>query len=91
MGISVTGFAAGAVVDFGGFPVNPMWTVTLPIGAIFLGVALISLILEKEVAQYDEEQAKRIALAREHVARPPAVPARQNHPTYENQAFQAVR
>jgi len=92
LGISVAGFITGAIVDFGGFAVNPMWTVALPVGAIFLGVFLISWIMEKEVAKYDEEQAKRIALARQHIApAPEPAPARANLSSYENKTLPAVR
>ena len=92
LAVSVAGFISGAIVDFGGFTVNPMWTITLPVGAIFLGVFLVSLILEKEVAKYDRELAEKIALARQQPtpARKPA-PARANPSPYENQTFQAVR
>jgi len=92
LGISAAGFIVGAIVDFGGFTVNPMWTVALPVGAIFLGVFLISLIMEKEVARYDDELAKKIALARQNTtpATEPA-PRGANLSTYENKALQAVR
>lgn len=63
LGISIIGFAVGSVVDFVLPKVNPMWTATLPVGAIFLGLFLISLILEKEVALYDAEQATRNRVA----------------------------
>jgi hypothetical protein len=65
--ISLAGFVGGSVVDFGGFEVNPMLTAILPVGAIFFGMFLISLILEKEIAKFDEEQAQRLALARQHL------------------------
>ena len=91
--ISLTGFAVGAVVDFGGFTVNPMWTIALPIGAIFLGVALISLVLEKEIARYDAEQAQRIAAARRNIAAETkkTAPTRANLSPYETKAFPVVR
>lgn len=67
--VSVTGFIIGSIVDFGGFETNPTLTVILPVGAIFLGVFLISLMLEKEVAKFDEEQRQRVALARQQSIR----------------------
>jgi len=92
LAVSLTGFALGAVIDFGGFPVNPMLTVALPVGAIFLGVFLVSLIVEKEVALYDAEQAKKFALARQYpTPKPEPAPARANPSTYEIKTFQAVR
>jgi hypothetical protein len=64
LAVSVTGFAVGGIVDFCLAKVDPMWTVALPVGAIFLGLFLISLVLEKEVALYDAEQAGKTRLAR---------------------------
>lgn len=66
LAVSVLGFIAGGIVDFSGLNVNPMLTVILPVGAISFGVFLISLILEKEVALFDEEQKKKLALIRQH-------------------------
>jgi hypothetical protein len=65
LAISVAGFIAGSIMDFCSFQVNPMFTAILPVGAIFLGMFLISLILEKEVAQFDAEQTQKLALARQ--------------------------
>ena len=39
------------------------WYITLPMGAIFFGLFLISKLLEKEVALHDEEQALMLASA----------------------------
>ena len=72
--ISALGFAVGAFVDFGPVTVNPMWTVALPVGAIFLGVALISLVMEREMAAFDEEQAARLAHARRYAVGPISKP-----------------
>jgi hypothetical protein len=62
LAVSVTGLVAGSVIDFGGFNLNPAWMVALPFGAIFYGLFLISFILEKEVAQFDEEEAEQLRL-----------------------------
>jgi hypothetical protein len=62
LAVSVTGLVAGSVIDFGGFNLNPTWTVALPFGAVFYGLFLISFILEKEVAQFDEEEAEQLRL-----------------------------
>jgi len=59
---SVTGFVAGSIIDFGGFNLNPVWTVALPFGAIAYGLFLISFMLEKEVAKFDEDESKRLQL-----------------------------
>ena len=55
---SVTGLVAGSIIDFGGFDLNPAWTVALPFGAIAYGLFLISFMLEKEVATFDADEAK---------------------------------
>lgn len=66
--ISAAGFIAGSITDFGGLQMNPMFTAILPVGAIFFGAFLISLILEKEMAMFDAEQAQKFALARQCLA-----------------------
>ena len=65
---SVTGFTAGSIIDFGGFNFNPSWTATLPMGAVFFGLFLISFMLEKEMAKFDEEEAEKFELARHNEA-----------------------
>jgi hypothetical protein len=58
--ISVVGFVAGSIINFGNFNLHPSWTVALPAGAIAFGMFLISLTLEKEVAEYDAEHARKL-------------------------------
>ena len=62
LAVSVTGFAAGSVIDFGGFNVIPALTVALPLGAVFFGLFLISFMLEKEMAKFDEEELRKLQL-----------------------------
>jgi hypothetical protein len=69
--VSTTGFVAGIIIDFGGFNLNPSWTLALPTGAIFYGLFLISFMLEKEVAKFDEEEAGKLQL----IQHTPAAPA----------------
>ena len=57
LAVSLAGFAAGGIIDFGGFKVIPAVTVALPLGAVFFGLALISYMMEKEMAKFDEEAA----------------------------------
>jgi hypothetical protein len=57
LAVSLAGFAAGGIIDFGGFKVIPAVTVALPLGAVFFGLALISYMMEKEMAKFDEEEA----------------------------------
>ena len=63
---SVTGLAAGSVIDFSGINLNPAWTVALPVGAIAYGLFLISFMLEKEVAKFDADEAKELQLIEEN-------------------------
>jgi len=67
LAISFAGFIVGSTMDFGGFRVSPMLTAILPVGVTFLGAFLISLILEKEVARFDEEQRQKLAVARQRL------------------------
>ena len=55
LAVSVTGFTAGGLIDFGGFSVIPAMTVALPLGAVFFGLFMISLMMAKEMAKFDEE------------------------------------
>ena len=54
---SAAGFVAGSIIDFGGFAVTPALMLVLPLAAVFFGLFLISFMLEKEMAQFDAEQA----------------------------------
>jgi hypothetical protein len=62
LAVSVAGFAAGSIIDFGGFSVNPSFTVALPVGAVFFGLFLISFMLEKEMAKYNKEERGKLQL-----------------------------
>ncbi len=74
--VSTTGFVAGIIIDSGGFNLNPSWTLALPMGAIFYGLFLISFMLEKEVAKFDEEEAGKL----QSVQHAPAAPAQKLKP-----------
>jgi hypothetical protein len=61
--LSIAGLALGLafasnLINAGGITA---FYVLLPAGAIFFGLFLISLMLEKEVAQYDVEQRNQVA------------------------------
>jgi hypothetical protein len=64
LGLAVTGIGSGLLFVTGAITVqeNVFWYVTLPAGAIFFGLFLISLALQKATAQFDEDA--RVALAR---------------------------
>ena len=70
MAVSVTGLVAGSIVDFGGFNMNPAWTVALPLGAVAYGLFLISYMLESEVAKFDEDEAKELQSIQDRFATP---------------------
>ena len=60
LAVTITGLVAGSIIDFGGFNLNPAWAAALPFGAVFYGLFLISFMLEKEVARFDEDEAKEL-------------------------------
>jgi len=68
--ISAAGFAAGGAIDFGGFNLNPSWTVVLPAGAVFFGLFMISAMMEKEMAAFDAEEARRLERAKPRAPAP---------------------
>ena len=65
LAVTITGLVAGGIIDFGGFNLNPVWTAALPFGAVFYGLFLISFMLEKEVARFDEDEAKELQLIKD--------------------------
>jgi hypothetical protein len=72
--VTITGLVAGSVIDFGGFNLDPAWTVALPFGAIFYGLFLISFMLEKEVAKFDEDEEKELQLIKDSYPAPAPKP-----------------
>lgn len=62
LSLTVTGLVAGGVIDFGRLNLNPSWEVVLPFVAIAYGLFMISFMLEKEVAKFDEDESKRLQL-----------------------------
>ncbi|HWY30705.1 MAG TPA: hypothetical protein VNX46_08135 [Candidatus Acidoferrum sp.] len=59
--LSLAGFAAGIWIDSSGQAMDPKWTAVLPMGAVFLGLFLIFLMLQKEMAAFDREEAEKSA------------------------------
>jgi len=78
LAVTITGLVAGSIVDFGGFNLNPVWTAALPFGAVFYGLFLISFMLEKEVARFDEDEAKELQLINDSHPAPGPKPAAEN-------------
>jgi hypothetical protein len=69
LGLAVAGIGSGLLFVTGLINVQDsvFWYVTLPAGAIFLGLFLISLFLEKEVAHFDKQE--QLAYARANKSR----------------------
>jgi hypothetical protein len=59
---AVVGFIIGSIVDFSNLTTDPKWTVAMPLGAVFFGLFLIFIMLQKEIAAFDREEAKKIEL-----------------------------
>jgi hypothetical protein len=57
---AVTGLAGGIIIDYHAAYGVPPLSAVLPLGAIASGLFLIAFMLEKEVATYDQEQAKKL-------------------------------
>jgi hypothetical protein len=68
--VSLTAFAVGSVVTFGSPEIPVGWTVAMPVGAIFLGLFLVTFMLQKEVVRFDEEERARLELAERHAEQP---------------------
>ena len=81
LAVSAAGFAAGGLIDFGGFNVIPAVTVLLPLGAVFFGMFMIALMMEKEMAKFDEETAGKLQLIKLDSA--VLVSARQRQPGFD--------
>src|ERR1041385_2186812 len=70
LAVSLTAFAVGSVVTFSRSEIPVGWTVAMPVGAIFFGLFLVTFMLQKEVARFDQEERARLGLAERHAARP---------------------
>jgi hypothetical protein len=75
---ALAGTVPGLLVTFGVVDVGSQaaWYVALPVGVIFIGLALICYALEKEVARFDQEQNPDAASGR---------PLKTEHAAPENQ------
>jgi hypothetical protein len=77
LAVSLTALATGFVVTFGPVQAPLLLTAAMPLGAVCLGLFLVTFALQKEVAGFDEEQRVRLALAqRNRVPPSPRDPAR---------------
>ena len=84
LAVSLTAFAAGSVVVFGIPEIPAGWTVAMPLGAVSFGLFLVTLMLQREVALFDEEERARLELAGHHTARPADADAISVHATATN-------
>jgi hypothetical protein len=67
---SLIGFILGGVIDFSNLTTNPTWTVAMPLGAVFFGLFLISYMLQKEMAEFDREEALKLQLVAHETPEP---------------------
>ena len=51
------------------------WALGLPLGAVFLGLAFVTKVFQKESARFDEEERQRHELAERHAAAAPSAKA----------------
>jgi hypothetical protein len=70
LAVSLTAFVLGSVVTFGSPEIAVGCTVAMPLGAVFLGLFLVTFMLQKEVAQFDENERARLKLAERHAGGP---------------------
>jgi hypothetical protein len=63
LAVSLTAFAVGSVVVFGSPEIPLGWAVAMPLGAVGLGLFLVTFLLQQEVARYDEEERARLERA----------------------------
>jgi hypothetical protein len=70
LSVTVTGLVAGSIIDFSRPNLNPSWDVVLPFGAIAFGLFMISFMLEKEVAKFNEDEAKELQLIKDRCSAP---------------------
>jgi hypothetical protein len=75
LAVSVCGFVTGATGAF--------WGLGMPVGAVFFGLFLISKMLEKEVAGFDEEERLRlrVAIVPDWIPRPSEAPVHHRAPS----------
>jgi len=64
--VATLNLVAGILFVTGIIPVGHVvsWYLTFPVGVIFLGLFMISYMLQKEVARFDEEQRSQLAAPR---------------------------
>jgi len=69
LAVSLTAFAVGSVAVSGNPEIPVGWTAAMPLGAVCLGLFLVTFLLQQEVERFDEEERARLELAGRHAAR----------------------
>jgi hypothetical protein len=54
--LAVTGLIVGIIVALRHAEPAPAWTLALPVGVVCLGLFLLSLVWQKEMAKFEEEE-----------------------------------
>ena len=62
--LALMGLAIGIPVTFRHAEPAPAWAFALPAGAVFVGLFLISILWQKEMAKFDEEERLKTELAK---------------------------
>ena len=70
LAVALAAFAVGSVAAFGNPKIPVGWTVAMPVGAVCLGLFLVTLLLQQEVARFDQEERARLELADLYAAEP---------------------
>jgi hypothetical protein len=70
LAVSLAALAVGSVAVFGNPEIPVGWTAAMPLGAVCLGLFLVTLLLQQEVARFDEEERARLELAGRYASKP---------------------
>ena len=68
LAVAIVGLGGGSILDFCYVKASPALAAVLPLGAVAFGLFLIVFMLEREVAKYDEEQARKTQLNESNTA-----------------------
>jgi len=70
LAVSLIALAIGSVTAFGNPEIPVGWTAMMPLGAVCLGLFLVTFLLQQEVARFDEEERARLELAERYASKP---------------------
>ncbi len=68
LALAVAGFGIGIPVTAARAPVDPLWTLALPLGAVFLGLFLLERLWHDAIEQFNAEEHQRIEAAKHEKA-----------------------